>query len=139
MITELEYLKAKRIVDEYESQPKPDYIEHIHLDKFDGELKNFEDYEKIVKACEEISKDIDIKNNSDIIEDIMSCELREMDYLPSFCFDKGEAEPDHDNWIGNLYLPYGVVFSFAVCEGDAVEISWSGSIYDTDIYDWKLK
>lgn len=72
------------------------------------------------------------QSNADKILSYVNSELRYCD-LPSYSFEKGEKQPEWDNYVGLVKLPNNVYLSFEVEEGDAEEITWAHSIYSTDI------
>lgn len=90
--------------------------------------------EEIIQALKDIEQSINIPDNVTIVMEFLEDYLHEGD-LPSFSFDKGEAQEDHSKYKGYVKMPYGCNFTFRVCEGDACEITWSHSIYETDIID----
>ena len=96
-----------------------------------------ENIQKLIKATENFSNGIDIGDNEDIILELVEDFVGESD-LPSFSFDKGEAQPEHDDYKGLVKLPNGVNLSFEVAEGDACEITWAHSIYYTDVVNLKI-
>ena len=77
-------------------------------------------------------------DRSSEIEEILREELLKGDDIPSFSFNKGEAQPDHSDFLGLIKLPHGCRFAFEVEEGDACEITWAHSIYNTDIVFFKF-
>ncbi len=91
---------------------------------------------ELMAALLNISNCIDIPENVDIVEDSIKDYL--YDYLPSYSFDKGEAQENHDDYIALLKLPHGCNFTFEVEEGDCVEATWSHSIFQTDIVSFIL-
>jgi len=95
------------------------------------------DFERIEKSIIEFSNGIEIGENEDIILDFVEKALDTME-LPSFSFDKGEVQEQHDDYIGLVKLPYGINLSFEVAEGDVCEISWAHSIYYTDVVNLKI-
>lgn len=100
--------------------------------------EDFEKVEKINKALEEFSNGIDVGDNEDIILKITERLVESTDNLPSFSFEKGEAQPEHDDYVGLVKLPYGVNLSFEVAEGEACEITWAHSIYETSVVNLKI-
>lgn len=93
--------------------------------------------ENILKALQNIENSIDIDMNDEIVKEWLEEELQ-YDGLPSFSFNKGEIQENHSKYIGLVTLPHGCNYTFKVAEGDASEISWSHSIYHTDIIDLEL-
>lgn len=59
-------------------------------------------------------------------------------YLPSFSFDKGDKQPNHDKFKGLVKYPFGINCTYEVAEGDACEITWAHSIYYTDVVDFEI-
>jgi hypothetical protein len=100
----------------------------------DDDLK---DFSKVEKAIEDFSNGINIGDSEDIIIDFVENSLENAD-LPSFSFNKGEEQPEHDDYIGLVKLPHGVNLTFEVAEGDACEITWAHSIYYTDVVNLKI-
>jgi len=96
-----------------------------------------ENINELIKATENLSNGIEIGDNEDVILEIVEHLLSDLD-LPSFSFDKGEEQPEHDDYIGLVKLPHGVNLSFKVAEGDACEITWAHSIYYTDVVELKI-
>lgn len=92
---------------------------------------------ELLTALQKIENSIDVGVNVNIVEEIVTEYLKEGD-LPSFSFDKGEVQEDHSDYVALVKLPYGCNFEFNVAEGEACEISWSGSIYYTDIVNFEL-
>lgn len=64
---------------------------------------------------------------------ISECELD----MPSFSFDKGDTPDAGDGDMCYLWVD-GELYSFEIYEGECVEASWSGSIYETVIKNVKL-
>lgn len=93
--------------------------------------------EAVEKALVEFSSGINIGDSEDIILEFVEEYLRDAD-LPSFSFNKGQEQEDHDDYIGLVKLPHGVNLTFKVAEGDACEITWAHSIYYTDVVDLKI-
>jgi hypothetical protein len=91
----------------------------------------------LIAALVNIENSIDIPKNEDIVKDWLENMLNDFD-LPSFSFSKGEKQPSHSKFKGLVKLPYGCNFTFKVEEGDAVEISWSDSIYQTDVVELEM-
>lgn len=88
---------------------------------------------EIIKAAENFSNGIDQGASETIIIDSIY-ELMNNHYcLPSCSYSKGEKEPNHSKYKGLIKLPYGVNVQFKIAEGDAVEITWAHSIYETEI------
>lgn len=105
------------------------------FDLTDIEEECFED--DIIEALKNIDDSIDIPSNATIVIDFLEKRLRDFD-LPSFSFDKGQTQEDHDDYIGYVKMPFNCNFTFKVCEGDACEITWAHSIYQTDIIELEL-
>jgi len=93
--------------------------------------------EELVNALKNIEDGIDIGANELIVANYVIDYLKQGE-LPSFSFSKGEEQPDNDDYIGLVKLPYGCNFKFNVAEGNAEEISWSHSIYSTDVVEFEL-
>jgi len=91
----------------------------------------------LMKALSNLENGIEVGESEDIIKESVIEFLGESD-LPSFSFDKGQRQPNHDKYKGLVKLPHGCSFSFKVEEGDACEITWSHSIYYTDVVDFEL-
>lgn len=96
-----------------------------------------EEWPKIGKAIEEFSNGVNIGDNEDFILNFIESFLGDCE-LPSFSFNKGQVQPNHNGYIGLVKLPYGVNLSFNVAEGDACEITWAHSIYYTDVVNLKI-
>lgn len=90
--------------------------------------------EEEISALKNIERSIDISNNEEFIRNWLNIHLKNYD-LPSFSFNKAEKQPNHNKFKGLVKMPYGSNFTFKVCEGDVCEITWSHSIYITDIVD----
>lgn len=90
------------------------------------EIKDFNN-NNFKKLCNNLTQ-----KNADKLLTIVEYYLRDSD-LPSFSFDKGEPQPEHYDFKGLVKLPNNIYMSFEVEDGDAEEISWSHSIYNTDI------
>jgi hypothetical protein len=90
------------------------------------------------KALEEIENSINIPENDEIIQNWIKMYANDFDFLPSYSFDKGQCQPDNSDFLGMIKLPHGCTYVFEVGEGDVVEISWSHSIYETDIINLEL-
>jgi hypothetical protein len=93
--------------------------------------------EDLRKACYNISNGIDSPKNEDIVIELLRYELQDWD-LPSYSFDKGECQEDHSDFIGLVQLPHGCNYKFEVEEGDAIELRWDHSIYETLVVDLEL-
>jgi len=91
----------------------------------------------LMDALKNIENGIEPGDNEDIVKDIIDDMLHNGE-LPSFSFDKGEEQEDHSDYIGLVKLPHGCNFTFKVEEGDACEITWSHSYYETDIVEFEL-
>ena len=94
--------------------------------------------EELLNALKNIENSIDIGANELIVAEFIVQYLENECELPSFSFSKGEEQPENDDYIGLVKLPYGCNFSFCVEEGDAVEISWDHSIYSTSVVGFEL-
>ena len=57
--------------------------------------------------------------------------------MPTFSFDKGES-PDAVEGEEMFIRLNDDLYSFTIHEGDCVEASWSGSIYETDVKNVRL-
>lgn len=71
--------------------------------------------------------------NEDPLYFLSECDLD----LPSFSFNKGslaEAEEGEEFFV----RVNGVLHSFTIHEGECVEASWDGSIYETDYDNFKI-
>lgn len=101
------------------------------------QLENLNHFNGVCKAIEDFSNGINIGDNEDIILEFIEDFLGDEE-LPNFSFDKGEAQPEHDDYKGLVKLPYGINLTFKVAEGDACEITWAHSIYYTDVVDLKI-
>ena len=89
----------------------------------------------LIGALKNIENSIEIPANEDIVKEYIEDMNLE---LPSFSFSKGSRQPTHKNYKGLIKLPHGCNFEFEIEEGDAVEISWSNSIYETNMINLEL-
>lgn len=141
-IKEAVQVPVKRVqktkINESEYSEIFDWSTKEKMDEYFCFEEDFEKVEKINKALEGFSNGIDIGDNEDIILEITERLVKSTDNLPSFSFDKGQEQPDHDDYIGLVKLPNGVNLSFEVAEGDACEITWAHSIYYTDVVNLKI-
>lgn len=98
-----------------------------------------DDYEReeLLKALSNIENGIEPGESEDVVRDIIIDFLKNGD-LPSFSFNKGEKQENHDKFKGLVKLPHGCNFTFKVEEGDACEITWAHSIYCTDVVEFEL-
>jgi hypothetical protein len=92
---------------------------------------------KLFQALLNIECGIEPGESEDIIKDLIIDFLKNGD-LPSFSFDKGQKQENHDKYKGLVKLPHGCNFTFKVAEGDACEITWAHSIYSTDVVEFEL-
>jgi len=104
-------------------------------------IKEHSEYEDIPKeimiALLNISEGINSAINDDIVSKFLIDILEDYD-LPSFSFDKGEAQKNHGKYIALVKLPHNINYTFKVEEGELCEVSHSGSIYSTDIIELQI-
>lgn len=93
--------------------------------------------EEVMMALQNIENSIDIPNNATRVIEFLKDHLRCCD-LPSYSFNKGEVQEDHSNYVGLVKMPHDCNFTFTVCEGEAVELRWDHSVYETDIVGLEL-
>lgn len=115
----------KATVYDYSNPSEDEYLDHV-------DKKTLSDLEQY---CLDMSRGLD---RSSEIEKILRGEFLDGDDIPNFSFEKGEAQPDHSDFVGLIKLPHGCRFTFEVEEGDACEITWAHSIYQTDIVFFKF-
>jgi hypothetical protein len=90
-----------------------------------------------MRVLKNLESGIEVGESEDAIKDL-TIEFPTDGDLPSFSFNKGEKQPNHDKYKGLVKLPHGCNFTFKVEEGDACEITWAHSIYYTDVIEFEL-
>lgn len=115
-----------------------DYCDVICLKEYFENEDLTEDDLVVLEALRQISNSVNIPENSEIVENFIDEYIPEEIELPSFSFSKGEEQEDHSGYTGLVKFPFGIHFTFSVAEGSAEEITWSHSIYNTDIVDIEL-
>ena len=149
LINELEWggkvdiSKYCSVFEEPEAEAKPkERVQKTKLNESDYTVYEFS-ADEIKKYCEDLLPILlDISQNINVAENVSEVQDYVVDYvlddLPSFSFNKGQCQEDHSDFKGLIKLPYGCNFTFEVEEGDACEITWAHSIYETDIISFEL-
>jgi hypothetical protein len=128
---EQKIVPTKRIQETKINEKKYDVFD---LTEDEDVLKEVE----LMEALRNIENSIEIPKNEEIAKEWIEIYLDECGCLPSFSFNKGEKQPDHSKYKGLVKMPHGCNFTFQVEEGDACEITWAHSIYETDIIGLEL-
>lgn len=114
-----------------------DVWDFIGDDEYNDIFEN-DGFKSINDALLNIKNSINIPENDEIVKLWLTEVLKHSDGIPSFSFDKGKRQKNHDKYIGLVKLPHDCLYTFKVEEGDVCEVTWAHSIYETDIIDLEL-
>lgn len=86
----------------------------------------------------ELLNNIHIPEKEEELQEYIKDVVSELD-LPSFDFDAGSSQEDHSDFVGLIvFEDYNIYYSFDVEEGECIEASHDGTMFQTDIVNLTL-